>query len=143
MWALPWIVVLFVASLVAVAILVDRTSNPKLSTQDPRARAVLENPEYRWTDVLRSHQSEIRFDPEKRVMCLLSVHSAPRIVAFSDIRAWAYNVLPYRNTQTSYTYRFQITTNNPANPITFLDIHAPNNSAAEMWVAKMTAYING
>ena len=39
-------------------------------------------------------------------------------------------------------WRFRITTANPANPITFLEIRGLDRAVPELWMAKLNAYIN-
>ncbi len=107
------------------------------------AKDILSNPDHKWTDSVRAWGGEMHFDTANRRIALIPRSGKAKVVGFGDVRRWNYGPL-YNAAQTSQLgYRFQVTTNDGADPITFLDIRGMNHVVPEMWMAKLNAYING
>lgn len=114
-----------------------------VKTSTPEVKAILKDPQHKWTDSVRAWGGEMHFDPENRRVALIPRSGKAKVVSFSDIRRW--NVVPLMNSvQTAQLgYRFQVTTNDPKDPITSLDIRGLNASVPDFWAAKLTAYVEG
>ena len=107
------------------------------------AQALLKDARYQWTDVMRAWGGEVQVDPrDGGHFLIIAKGSPPEVVPFANVRQWGYDPLMNVLQNMQLGYRFKITTNDPQNPIKFIDIRGLNQSVPEHWMAKFNAYIN-
>lgn len=113
--------------------------NPRVKMNTPAVRAVLNHSDYRWDEVLRARGGQFHIDRRGSV-AVLSPHHEPRIIDARDVVEFGFDPLLSR-TGHHMGWRFRVVTNDPVNPISWVDMDGTNLAEARTWMAKLNAVI--